>query len=485
MKTALQVERESIIHLYRRGLEANEIAVQLKRSERWVRKWLRRFEQGGWEALAGQSRAPHRHGTALPEAVKQAVRQTRSELEAEAAAGEGLKYIGSTAVRTRLRQKGVQPLPSTSSIERILREAGMTRPKCKAESVVYPQLQPEEAHILYQVDHAPHYLQGGQQVYNYHAIDPYSRYPTGQALTGRRATDARAFLLHVWQEMGIPRYTQVDNEACFIGGFTHPYVLGQCVRLALLVGTELLFSPINHPQSNGTVERFHQAHQRHVWEDTYLADVAAVEREGQAFFALYRQRQDHTALAGETPRQRHERVPVQKVPASFSPPAGKLPIYAGRLHFMRRVNQEGTVSVLNVDWDLPDYDDSKRGVWVTIELAPEGSQLFIYDEAPDASERQLLASHPFPVKEPVLPRPASLIPIEETEQAAPSVEEPAEEVTGPVVIMPDEPVTIHTASANGRASPLIAAIARPTEKLLTAALARTARIVHDVAGTMY
>jgi hypothetical protein len=25
-------------------------------------------------------------------------------------------------------------------------------------------------------------------------------------------------------------------------------VLGQCVRLALLVGTELLFSPVRHPQ---------------------------------------------------------------------------------------------------------------------------------------------------------------------------------------------------------------------------------------------
>lgn len=480
MKTNLQAERETSIHLRHAGLETDEIAAQLDLSERWVRKWWRRFRTGGWAALAGKSRAPHNHGTELPEAVKQAVRQTRSELEAEAESGEGLKYIGSSAIRTRLKQKKVNPLPSTSSIERILRDAEMTRPRQKTTPIVYPRLWPETAHVLYQVDHAPHYLEGGEQVYNFNAIDTVSRYPTGQVFTRRRAKDARAFLLHVWQVMGIPCYTQVDNEACFSGGFTHPCVLGQCVRLALLVGTELLFSPINHPQSNGTVERFHQAYQKHVWEDTYLADVAAVERQGERFFALYRERKDHVALAGKTPRQRHEQAPAQTVPASFLPPEGKLAIYAGRLHFMRRIKPGGKVSVLNVDWDLPDHD-LKQGVWVTVELKPEESQLLIYDEAPDVPERQLLVSHPFPVKEPVLPRPTTLISATETKATAPVTEEN----TGPRDIVSDQSGAADALPVNGRTRPLIAALVRPTEKLLLAALARTAKIVHDVAGTMY
>lgn len=480
MKTTLQAERETSIHLRQAGLETAKIATKLDRSERWVRKWWRRFQKGGWAALAGKSRAPHNHGTELPEAVKQAVRRTRSELEAEAEAREGLKYIGSPAIRTRLKQKKVNPLPSTSSIERILRDAEMTKPRQKTTSIVYPRLRPKTAHVLYQVDHAPHYLEGGEQVYNFNAIDAFSRYPTGQVFTRRRAKDARAFLLHVWQEMGIPRYTQVDNEACFSGGFTHPCVLGQCVRLALLVDTELLFSPVNHPQSNGTVERFHQAHQKHVWEDTYLADVAAVERQGERFFALYREREDHVALAGKTPQQRHEQAPVQMVPASFSPPEGKLPIYAGRLHFMRRVKPGGKVSVLNVDWDLPDHD-LKQGVWVTIELKPEGSQLLIYDEAPDVPERQLLISHPFPVKEPVLPRPTTRMSIEKAETTTPATEEN----TGSHDIVLGQSGAANAFLVNGRTRPLIAAIVRPTEKLLLAALARTAKIVHDVAGTMY
>jgi hypothetical protein len=144
-----------------------------------------------------------------------------------------------------------------ATIERILRQANMTKPRPKQAKVVYPHLKPTQAHHLYQIDPLPHYLQGGQKVYCFNAIDVISHYPTGQVTTQRRATDAAAFLIHVWQRLGIPPYTQVDNEGCFSGGSTHPYVLGQCVRLALLVGTQLLFSPVGHPQSNGTVERFH------------------------------------------------------------------------------------------------------------------------------------------------------------------------------------------------------------------------------------
>jgi transposase InsO family protein len=483
MKTVLQAEREASIHLRRAGLSTAEIAAQLNRSERWVQKWWCRFQEGGWAALAGKSRVPHCHGTKLPEAIKQAVCQARSELEAEAAAKKRLKYKGSTAIRTRLKRKKVHPLPSKSSIERILREAEMTEPRQKTDPIIYPRLRPQQAHKLYQVDHAPHYLAGGEQVYNFNAIDTVSRYPTGKVFTRRRAQDACAFLLHVWQDMGIPHYTQVDNEACFSGGFTHQYVLGQCVRLALLVGTELLFSPVNHPKSNGTVERLHQAHQEYVWEDTYLSDVAAVEHQGERFFTLYRQREDHVALGGETPAQRHQRQPVQQVPANFSLPKGKLPIYAGRLHFMRRVKPDGSVSVLNVDWEVPDHD-LKRGVWVTIELKPAGSHLLIYDEAPDAPERQLLACHPFPVKEPVLPRPSCMIPAEETEDI--EIVSPAtEERTTPLVIMPDTTESTDLLSLFGPTKPLGTAIVQPTKKFLRAALTRTAKAIDDVARTMY
>jgi hypothetical protein len=46
----------------------------------------------------------------------------------------------------------------------------------------------------------------------------------------------------------------VEEKACFSGGFVYPGVLGQVVRLALMAGTQLVFSPFGRPESNGQGE---------------------------------------------------------------------------------------------------------------------------------------------------------------------------------------------------------------------------------------
>jgi transposase InsO family protein len=403
MATLLE-ERHTAVHLLRAGHPVVEVAQQLKRSPRWVRKWRRRFEEEGWRGLEDRSRAPHAHGTRLPESIRQAIVQARSELEAEAERGSGLKYIGGMAVRTRLKAKQVQPLPSVPTIERVLHEKEMTRPY-RSESgpkIEYPRLKPSGSHQLCQVDIVPHFLTGGERVACFNAIDVASRYPTGQAYGRRRAKDAVSFLVHVWQTIGIAQYTQVDNESCFSGGFTHRHVLGQVVRLALYMGTELVFSPVRHPESNGFIERFHQDYDRHVWEDTYLDSRDTVQKQADRFFTLYRHSRHHTALHEQTPHEVHHYTAPHLLAPDFHLPAQKLPLREGRIHFMRRVRADGTISVLNVDWLVPDAIPD-TGVWATIEFQCEGATLSIYDTAPDSSERTCLASYPFPLSEEVQP----------------------------------------------------------------------------------
>jgi transposase InsO family protein len=406
---SLADERMSAIHLLRAGQTISVVAQQLGRSERWVRKWWQRYQTAAWAGLAEQSRAPHRVPRQLSAEVRQQIILARSALEAQAATGTGLKYIGAPAVRTRLKAQGCQPLPSIASIERALQAAGMTRPRQPAvpAEVVYPHLQPTAPQQLCQVDIVPHYLTGGTRVPCFNAIDVVSRYATGMAYEERRAQEACAFAVQVWQTLGIPCYTQFDNDSCFDGGHTHPHVLGQLVRLALAVGTEALFSPVRHPESNGYVERFHQEYNRHVWDDTYLADLAAVQRESAHFFPLYCASGHHAALHGHTPQEVHGQ-PTYRLPADFTLPATRWPLYEGRVHFIRQVLADNTVSVLNVRWAVPN-PEPLHGVWVTIELRSAGATLAIYDAAPDVRTRRCLATYPFPIKEPILPRTATAI----------------------------------------------------------------------------
>jgi hypothetical protein len=84
----------------------------------------------------------------------------------------------------------------------------------------------------------------------------------------------------------------------------------------------------------------------------------------------------------------------------------KRPLYEGRIHFIRRVSETGTVRVLNVDWQVSPFDPT-QGVWVTLELRTEGATLSIFDAAPDAETRDCLTIYPFSLKETVQPHPAT------------------------------------------------------------------------------
>ena len=404
----LYQERKTAIHLLRSGCSPEEVAAEMNRSVVWVYKWQGRFEKNGWAGLESQSRAPKELGRQLSPKIQQAIIQARSELEAEAAEDEGLKYVGSPAVLARLKREKIAPLPGLASIERVLRAVGMTKARSTEEKIKYPHLQPNQPHQLIQVDIVPHYLRGGQSVACFNGLDVVSRYPTGQAFAQRRAEDAKRFLLHVWQEIGLSRYTQVDNEGCFSGGFTHKAVLGQVVRSALWVGTELLFSPIRHPESNGFVERFHQDYDTHVWHNTTLQNIADVNQQSTTFFQNYRQSEHHSALNGQSPTEVHFQHHPQLLPPDFELPEGKLPLTEGQIHFMRRVSDASTVSVLNLEWPVPDDPVPPQAVWVTIQFTLTGAALRIYDAAPDVDPRVCLATYPFAVSETIHPKSTTI-----------------------------------------------------------------------------
>ena len=55
----------------------------------------------------------------------------------------------------------------------------------------------------------------------------------------------------------------------------------------------------------------------------------------------------HPRLGGLTPAAHRRGLRLQKLPAGFVVPAGRLPLAAGRVTFLRRVTVAGTVAVLS------------------------------------------------------------------------------------------------------------------------------------------
>ena len=401
-----ETRRQDALYLLEHGDAPGEVARKLGCSLRWVYKWRGRYQQEGWAGLKSRSRAPQHQPTELGHEVRQAIRVARRELEQEAQMPEKLSYIGAGAVRGRLAEKGLNPLPSTSSIEREIRRAGLSHPRqVRPSEVNYPRLQPDQAHQLIQVDIYPRVMTGGSRVACFNGLDVVSRYPAAWQSFTKSARDAARFLVQVWQEIGLATYTQVDNESCFSGGFTHPYVLGRVIRLALAAGTELVFSPFYYPESNGTVERFHQDYDAHTWAKTIFTQLDMLHQFSRRFIHNYRHSQHHSALKGCSPAQLHLAQPFRKLPADFDIP-DPLPLTTGRVHFIRRVDANRQIKVLNVAWDVP-LAEPNQGVWATLELTPKQTRLVVYDTAPDAPVRKRLAGHPFPLKERVLAPPTA------------------------------------------------------------------------------
>lgn len=396
-------DRKSLVHLLNSGKKPGEAAQELGRSRAWAYKWQSRYEEGGWAGLQSHSRAPKHVPNRTSAKVCLGILRIRSELEAEAEDKDNLGYIGADAIYGRMCADGIEPLPGVSTIERILRQAGRTKPRPPQieKEVVYPHLKPTAACQLTQVDIVPHYLTGGQSIACFNSIDGVSRYPAGKQFANKRSVDAAEFILHTWRELGLSEYLQMDNESCFNGGSKHPGVIGKVVRLALYVGVQPLFSPFYHPQSNAVVERFHQDYSDFVWKKEHLENLAAVHQRSALFFPNYRNSHHHSALGGRSPAEIHHSVPARHLPLGFSLP-NPLPITAGQVHFLRAVDETRHVLILNKVWSvglgIPD-----QGVWSTLSLKPSGATLRIYDAAPDAPKRFCLAEHPFPLIEPVVP----------------------------------------------------------------------------------
>jgi len=401
--TEIGKQRQALIHLLRSGRTPREAAQEVGRSVSWGYKWEERYERYGWAGLEERSRAPGHIARKTPERIREEILRIRSELEAEAQQKDQLGYIGADAIYGRLCARGFRVVPSVSTIERILHRAGVTRPRIPQteKEVHYPHLNPMAAHQLIQLDIVPHYLTGGESIACFNSIDVVSHYPAGNQYTGKRSADAIDFLVHTWRELGLSEYIQMDNESCFSGGYKHPGVIGKAVRLALWVGVQPVFSPFYHPESNGFVERFHQDYSEFVWEKEYLENLAAVHRRSALFFPNYCNSHHHSVLKGKAPLDIHRATPVRRLPSDFSLPS-KLPVTAGQVHFMRAVDKNRNVLILNKTWSAGSGVPN-QGVWATLSLTPKGATLRIYDAAPDVPKRRCLDVHPFPLNEPVVP----------------------------------------------------------------------------------
>ena len=161
--------RERAVSLYLQGTSKASIAHTLGRSREWVYKWISRYKSGQEKWNESKSHAPiYRPNKTSPSVVEQVIK-ARKFLEDSPHLESGAYFIWHY-----LTNNGISP-PSVSTINRILRDHGLTSKKVryKKSGIEYPEI-PTNTQIMDLI--GPRYIRGGERYYLFTIISNDTRH---------------------------------------------------------------------------------------------------------------------------------------------------------------------------------------------------------------------------------------------------------------------------------------------------------------------
>jgi putative transposase len=204
MNTKVALRKEAV-RLHLEGVSKTEIARRLKKSRRWVRRWIACYdEERGEKSLEDRSSAPKHRPEIYLQRIKDLVVKSRQARKA----GRG-KYpyalVGAEAIYYELRNLGVSPLPSPRTIHFWLQQADEIdqRQKPRKESnPTYPVLLCKAVNDVHEFDlKGPFYLKGSSQKYYLIVVrDVFGKKVALRVLKEKEMEQIIDFLVEIWQK---------------------------------------------------------------------------------------------------------------------------------------------------------------------------------------------------------------------------------------------------------------------------------------------
>jgi transposase InsO family protein len=344
--------RQRAISLRLAGRSVKYICSALGRVKAWFHKWWGRYLHAGPEGLYDLTRANHHVAQRLAPELERTILSIRRRRQAHATPATRYRLTGATALRAELKSLEIRPLPCERTIERVLERNGLTAPRVRLAPLLprqqYPGPQARASNQLHEVDLVgPIYLKGrSQRYYIWVGKDAFDGAVCLRLACSRRMDEVLWFLGECWKDLGRPEQVQFDNARELAGWGPAARTLSRVIRLCLRFGVSPVFIPAGEPQFNGSVENFNGWFQEPLFQRRFKRP-GDLRRELARLQEAVNTQHVHPQLGGQTPAQHRRGLRLQKLPASFEVPTGKLPLAAGRVTFIRRVSVAGTVTVLS------------------------------------------------------------------------------------------------------------------------------------------
>jgi transposase InsO family protein len=333
-------------------------------------------DEGQAAVLEPRTRRPKSSRSEFSDGVKEQAIGVRAALEQS-----GLDH-GPISVHEKMRTMGLAQVPSTASLARIFREAGVARvePKKKPRSswrrFVYPA-----PNACWQLDGTEYVLSGGRTCVILQLIDDHFRYAVGSHVAwGETAEAAIAVFDKAVANHGVPQRLLSDNGAAL-----NPTRRGHHGRLVAHVGTlgvEAITGKPYKPTTQGKNERFHQTLFRYLDKQPLAESLEQLQAQVDEFDHIYNTERPHQGLPGrvtpltaweatakaDPPRPKPVR-PLFERPAPRPRPTPPVPLNLPEGTYVRSATTAGTITLDYVSYMVDTHRAFEKVLVVSIDNA--------------------------------------------------------------------------------------------------------------------
>lgn len=336
VKDRMSLIEEFVSLASQEGAKIRPLCRQFNISPQTAYRWLSRYELDGLAGLEERSSRPHHSPNRTADELADEVLSLRKTHPT----------WGARKIQARLKAKGYERLPATSTITDILRREGLIVPRKRVVHQVVGRFEHERPNDLWQMDFKGYFSTKAGHCHPLTVLDDHSRFSLCiAALPDERRASVQPTLERVFRFYGLPARLTMDNGSPWGSANAHQRYTGLTVWLMRL-GIRVSYSRPGHPQTQGKDERFHRTLKEDVIVKADFNDLIECQRRFDAWREIYNGERPHEGIGLAVPASRYQpserRFPEQLPPIEYLPGDEVRKVQGrGEVHYKGRILKVG------------------------------------------------------------------------------------------------------------------------------------------------
>lgn len=328
-----------MIEAVRSGTSMRSVARQFHSSLSTVQRWADRAEGYELDQVDWSNRPSIPHHTRRTDAFREdLVLSVRHQLRTKSDLGE----FGAQAIHREWLKHGWTDAPSLRTIGRILERRGALDGQKRARHAAPPMgwYLPEVASARSELDSFDVVeglvIEGGTEVRVLNGVSLHGGLVASWPMSKINTTFVMKALTEHWRAFGLPSFAQFDNDTLFQGAHQFADSIGRVIRFCLSLDVIPVFAPPLETGFQAAIESFNARWQAKVWHRFHHDSLGDLQARSVRYIQAHRLRSASRIEAAPARRRFPARWRWRE----------KAPLTGGKLIYLRRTNDRGTVRLL-------------------------------------------------------------------------------------------------------------------------------------------